>query len=403
MINNKELEVEQLKRTNAKLKKGIRQNEADADHYDKLTKEKNKLTSENESLGKIKTEDKTAEIAKLEVEIKNIQEQINDKYASKADVNKFLRSITELERKKTALEKELALVPESKISDEQIQKYVNAANDVAKTEANINKRRTKNAAFDKFEADTEELRMQNRVKNQQLYGMRIPGEVNKRMKLINDRVDAEQETKLIEAREAKRNAEEELKIKKFEEEALNSEKVKATRNKIKKEYVDRVINEENARLMDRLINEKRATKEAEATLKAKEMVNKYKEETDGKVDWSAKYAAINAEINDEIKNMDTNQAYVRTWQDEYKSEISKNPQMLPVINEYLGRRKINNITSEDINNLTSRELIDAYQVFKDSFANYKDNESGLYNFDAMDNDEDVNISLKTLFPDYFKE
>ena len=387
-------EKQVLTSTKTQLQNKYNRNEHDVLKIDELEHEKNKLEAYNKAMGDVKYEDKTAEIAKLEYEIKETQEKINDKWASKADYNKMLRHITELQNKKTALETEFGMIKEDKVSDEQIQKYAKAANDVADTEAKINKRRTKNAAVDKFEADTEQMTLDNDVKQQILNKMNDASTEEKLKAIANSRADAELKEKQIAAEQAERNALNELNISKFQEEALNSNKVKQTRDKIRQAYMNKVQYDEQAKQNELLFNKKREALHAKTMAEVTAGLNESFVSSNSLTEAEALYTAANAKYNEVFHDLENEAEYVHNKNNSLRARLSDDAPLRDKVNEILNARGYN-IASQDWYdiNLRNRDESNAFGNLVDTvFAAY-DPETREWNDDKLTNNINIDNYL----------
>ena len=382
-------EKQVLTSTKTQLQNKYNRNEHDVLKIDELEHENTKIKAYNKAMGDVKYDDKTAEIAKLEYEIKETQEKINDKWASKADVNKYLRHITELQNKKTALETEFGMIKEDKVSDEQIQKHAKAANDVADTEAKINKRRTKNAAVDKFEADTEQLEFSNSVKQKVLDAMNDKSNEDNVKAIANKRLSAEQKEKELAAQQAEKNAEEKMNIEKWQEEALNSPEVQASNAKIKQAYINKAQYEDEAKASERLRNAQIAERDARIMAQVYAEQNSTFTSSNKLTEAETLHTLAKEKYNDAVNDIRDEGEYVHNKVNLIRARLTDDLPFADKINEKLNERGFN-IEDQDwfANNLKSRVAVDSFTNAADIIRSAYDPEQG-WNDDMLNGNEDL--------------
>ena len=152
-----------------------------------------------------------------------------------------------------------------------------------------------------------------------------------------------------------------------------------------------------------MLNEWGAAKEREATLRAQQKMRDDVDQNDGTIDYTAQLTVLNDSMNatmkQEAQEREARLKYIHDKRTEYLTEAHQNPQMLPVINQYLRHKKINNqLNNDSFNTLYTREQINAWPILKDGIAKYHEEDTGQYDFGAIDADQDVQLAIQTLFP-----
>ena len=378
-------------------------NEKDLLKIDELNAENKHIIAYNDAMGDVKYDDKSAEIAKLEYEIKEIQEKINDKWTSRADYNKMLRQIKELQNKKTALEKELEMTPEQKITAQQIKNRAELMNSIATTEAAINKKHAKGAAVDKFENDTEQLKTENDLKQEMLKTMddRKGSDLKK---IVKERTDAVQKEKLLAAQEAAKNAQDRLNEVKWQEEALKAPEIEATNKRIQQEHANKAKYEAHAIALDRYYREHEVAQQAQATLNVhKQMLNTFSD-TQGIADAEAMLTVANDKINDLIKDMSAEEKYINDKNDTFRTNLSTDAPLLELVKQVFGKHNVGIDSPEWFkNNLKTREQVDTFNNIVGTVRGAYNDDEQRWHPELLDNNVDIDNNLKILLDSWTDE
>ncbi len=365
-------------------------NEKDLLKIDELNAENTKTNAYNDAMGSVEYDDKSAEIAKLEYEIKELQEKINDKYTSKADYNKMLRHIKELENKKTALEKELGMTPTKTITDDLIKQQAQAMYNVAETEGRIKTRRTKNEATENFANETEKLNMDNKVKQELI--KKMDGDVSDEniKKMVTNRVDAKQKEKQLAAEQEARDAEEKLAITKWEEEALNSKQIKATNEKIKQAHINKAVYEEEAKQRERLRNAQQNALNAKVMAEVQAELNPSFTSAQSVSEAETLFKQANDKYDRAINDMKSESDYVHDKANSIMARLTIDAPLRQRVAGILDARGYDIDNQDWFNkNLTNRIRADAFANAVDSVFSHYDQEHQVWDDEAIEADDGI--------------
>ena len=391
---NAEQENKELESTKTQLIKSYERNEADVLKIDELGHKKKNLEAYNKEMNKTTYEDKSSEIAKLEYEIKNIQDQINEKYTSKADYNKYLKRIEDLERRKSELEQQLGMIDVESITQEQIKQHAQAENDIANTEADIAKKRSKNAAVDKFEAETDELKLRNDVKQEMLNSMDDKSNEENLKKIVTNRVAAEQKEKQLAAEQEEKDAEEALNIAKWKEEALNSTENEEARNKIKQAYINKAKYEENAKAQERLYNAEVESNNARVMAQVYASLNSSFTASNKLTAAETEFIAARDKFTEVVNDIKDEAEYVHNKTNILRSRLTDDLPFRDKINEVLNTRGYN-IDNQDWygENLKSRDAVNAFSDAADIIRSAYDSDQQTWNDELLVDNENLDKYL----------
>ena len=365
-------------------------NEKDLIKIDELNADSKKINAYNTAMGDVEYEDKSAEIAKLEYEIKNLQEQINDKWTQRADYNKMLRQIKELENKKTALAQELANTPTKTISEKQIKEHADAMYGVADTEDKINARRKKNESVDNFENETEQLQLNNKIKKQVLDKMDDKSNENNLKTIVVKRVEAELQEKQLAAQQEAKDAEEKLKIAKWKEEALNSENIKASNEKIKQAHINKAEYEEEAKQRERLRNAQQNALNAKVMAEVQAQLNPAFTSAQSVTEAETLFQQANDKYNRAIDDMKSERDYVHDKANSIMARLTNDAPLRQRVAGILAGRGFDIDNQDWFNqNLTNRIRADAFANAVDSVYSHFDQEQQVWDDAAIDADEGI--------------
>ena len=356
---------------------------------DELGHEKDKLNAYNDAMAKITYEDKSAEIAQLEYEIKNLQDQINNKWTGNDDYNKMLRQIKELQNKKTALEQELAKTPTKTISDKQIKDQADAMYEIADTENKIRARRKKNEAVDNFENETEKLQLNNKIKKQTLDKMDDKSDESVLKTIVTNRVEAEQNEKLLAAQQEAKDAEEALKILKWKEEALNSKNIQDTNEKLKQAHIDKAKYENESKQREQLYNAQVDARNKKTMAQVYSSLNSSFTSSNSLTEAETLYNAANAKYDEIVNDIKDEEQYVHEKVNRIRAKLVDDVPLREHLNSKLNELGYNIDGQEWFGkNIKNRVEADAFSNAMDDVLKYWDKEDG-WDDEGLDNDEDV--------------
>ena len=361
-----EHEKQVLTSTKTQLQNKYDRNERDVLRVDELEHEKNKLKALNNEMGDETYGDLTAEIANLERQIKEYQDKINDEQLSKAEHNKYVRETTELLNKKAALEHELGNIKTKTIDDELIKARADAVNAIAETESQIKTRRAKNDAVDKFENETAQMDVEQKLKQKMLDTMTDKAGDENLKQIGTSRANAELNEKQLAAEEAERNAADALKIATFKQEALNGESVKASQQKIAQAQMARAQHEHEAKEREILYNEQFKARHARINAQVRANLNSSFTSSNSLTEAETLYAAANDALDRAINDMKDEEDYVHNKNNRIRTRLSDDGALKEQVNQILDGRGYD-IDRQDWydHNLRNREETDAFSNFVD--------------------------------------
>ena len=329
--------------------------------------------------------------AQLEQQNKELQDQIDHKAYGKKLINQMNDKLFELQMKFGDSKAKNDATPEPTVPD-----FTESAELQHKNEEIQDQLDTKNKKKDRIKQmqdETDKLNLQ--IKQQQAYvdSFKVtdeddedtlpPGYEQARKKLEK----LKQQSKTFELeREARAKAKE-------VEMLQNDKQIQESEEQIVGELAKQEVLKQRTKANEQLIHEMNTAKEREATLRATRKAQENADQNDGIVDFTAQLAALNDDMNTQLKQEDLKQQYVREGREKILAEIRQNPNMLPVINEYLEHKNIGGLDVESFNNMTTREQVDAWGVLKEGVHNHFQDQ----NFDGIDDDQNVQIALQTLF------
>ena len=385
-----EHEKQVLTSTKTQLQNIYDRNEHDVLKIDELEHEKNKLKAYNDEMNDETYEDKTAEIAKLEHQIEEYQEMINDEQLSKADYNKYIRETNELLNKKAALVEELGNIKTKIIDDDLIKKRADAVNSIAETESQIKTRRAKNDAVDKFENETAQMDVEQKLKQKMLDTMTDKADDENLKQIGTSRANAELNEKQLAAEEAERNAADALRIATFKQEALNGESVKASQQKIAQAQMARAQHEHEAKEREILYNEQSKTRHARINAQVMANLNSSFTSSNSLTEAETLYAAANDAFDRAINDIKDEEDYVHNKNNRIRTRLSEDGPLAFRVGNILKDRGYNIEEPDWYNvNLRNRTEVDAFgNVIDNVYEAYDQNEQ-VWDDEKLEDNENI--------------
>ena len=385
-----EHEKQVLTSTKTQLQNIYDRNEHDVLKIDELEHEKNKLKAYNDEMNDETYEDKTAEIAKLEHQIEEYQEMINDEQLSKADYNKYIRETNELLNKKAALVEELGNIKTKTISDDLIKKRADAVNSIAETESQIKTRRAKNDAVDKFENETAQMDVEQKLKQKMLDTMTDKADDENLKQIGTSRANAELNEKQLAAEEAERNAADALRIATFKQEALNGESVKASQQKIAQAQMARAQHEHEAKEREILYNEQSKARHARINAQVMANLNSSFTSSNSLTEAETLYAAANDAFDRAINDIKDEEDYVHNKNNRIRTRLSEDGPLAFRVGNILKDRGYNIEEPDWYNvNLRNRTEVDAFgNVIDNVYEAYDQNEQ-VWDDEKLEDNENI--------------
>lgn len=369
---------------------------------DRLNDERERTYAYNEALDDVALkEDNLQRIAQLTVDIENLKQQINDKNTSKADVMKFNRELVELERKKDILEAQNSKLSSSPVSKEKIQRHAELQHENDNLTRQIEVKNKQKRLKNDLEDDITKREFENNVKSAVLDADDNKDVEDATKDAINKNVEVKQKQELLTQKGKVKDSERELKMAQMTENALHSDKVKETQEKINEQIKQQAMYDEQRKQQEELYNTKKQAARTQATFEAQKQMNQHFDETQGTIDAQTMITVANDKINKEMNKMSEEEKYVAASNARFRANFSQDAPLLfnvrQIMNRYLA-----DIDSPDWyeKNLTTREQVDAFDNLVENVINKGyDKEKETWNLDNISNDdEDVVNYMDIIFP-----
>ena len=372
-------------------------NERDVLELDKLKADNRKIKAENEAMGDIQYEDKSQEIAQLEVAIQDAKDKINDKNCTKADNIKYNRKIVELTRKRDELIKQEALIPKRDITEQQITERTSLESDIAKQQDEINKKNANNKLYDEFNAETNKIKLQNKLKKAENTSLADRLNNENEQQIIRERVAAEKEAEYSDAVRKNIELENIKRVKELQNNALHSDEIKASEEKLQQELVKQAETEYKIKQLDRLHNAQEVSIEKTAELKSRMGFNPNLANEPGIAKNTTDLLVMNDNIESNINDIKNAEKYVKEHNEMFRDRLSKDSALLDRVRTVFSNHEID-INSDEwySDNLTTRMQVNLFGNIVDAVYNAYDSERGEWNDELLENNADIEKNIQNL-------
>ena len=391
---NNELKAQKTFKANElerKTKKQLKLQNIDAEN-DALEIENAGLKATNDAMKTPQvTPTKFKKNAQLQQQNKELQDQIDHKEYGQKLINQMNDELFKAQLKFGDLQAKNDATPEPTVPD-----FTESAKLQHKNEEIQDQLDTKNKKKDRIKQmqdETDKLNLQ--IKQQQAYVDSF-GVTDKDDEDILPPAYEQAKRKLEKLKQQSKTleVEREARAKAKEVEMLQNDKqIQESEDQIVDELAKQEVLKQRTKANEQLIHEMNTAKERDAALRAKQKAQENADQNDGIVDFTAQLAVLNDDMNTQLKQEDLKQQYVREKREGYLAEIRENPNMLPTINQYLEHKNIKGLEVDAFNTMTTREQADAWGVLKEGVHDHFQDP----NFDAIDEDQNVQIALQTLF------
>ena len=386
MLSNKNLEIK-----NNALNTNIKHREDIINKVDKLNLEKDILTAENNALGEVVVEDKTAEMGRLNKEIKDLQDLINDKRQQGLDAKAYERKLAEKERERKELEAENnAMGAAPVVRTPVINKYAQAKVESDKTQREIDvKNRDKKLVQDQ-EDENAKQDFENK-KRTQLLRSSNPQINTYKSKAVTNWVMAQKQKELNKVKEENYKSEQELRDAQTEGNAHKLPEIQATMIEIQNQIKEQKINQEKTKAQQALNRERAAARTTLIQRKAEQDMNMAMANDTSITDMTSALTALNEKINRETENAQNDEKYVDSVLGNIKALASEHAEMMEVVNQYLTNKGKAIFETPDHFSMRvhSRMQADALKNIVDALAETYNPEDQFYYFDNMPVDADT--------------
>lgn len=372
-------------------------NERDVLELDKLKAENRKINAYNEAMGNVQYEDKSQEIAQLEVAIQDAKDKINDKNCTKADYNKYNRKIEELKRKREELIKQNALIPKRDITDQQITERTSLESDIANHQDEINKKKANNKLYDEFNAKTDEIKLQDKLKKAENTGLADKLNNENEQQIIRERVAAEKEAEYSDAVRKNIELENIKRVKELQINALRSDEIKASEEKIQQELVKQFETEYKNKQLDRLHNAQEVSIEKTAELKSRMGFNPNLANEPGISQNTTNLLVMNDNIESTINDIKNAEKYVKEHNEMFRDRLSKDSALLEHVKNVFSNHEID-INSDEwySDNLKTRMQVNLFNNVVEAVYNAYDSENKIWNEELLENNADIEKNIQNL-------
>ena len=302
-------------------------------------------------------------IAKLELEIQEIQDKIDNTKKSTADKNKLKDELRELEAKKERLIAVQNNTPEPELTKEVIDEYNKTKSEVEELERKQEIRSVKEKAINQIQNETEAMKIKNSVDTARLQEAEDKQKEREDAykKAIEDQLESERIKELNQAKQMTYKHEQDKRIAQLEMNAMNSERIRAANEQIINERAKAQILQEENNQRQKLREAQHQTKE---TLIAAETMKRVEDLTKGKVQYDdiiGQIKVMSDQINDEVNKHIQDKDYVQKKQDTIIKRLEDDPMLHYEFTKRLERNGYEPIkTSDELRNkFNTRQGVDS--------------------------------------------
>ena len=387
---------ETLNRKNEELKRNIKHKDDIIGKVEKLTHDKNVLEAENNALGEVVVEDKTAEMGRLNKEIADLNDAIRDKRQHGLDAKAYERKLAEKERERKELEAENNATPKPSVSQQDITKYAKAKIDGDKLRRELDVKHRDRDLIRNLEDENAKQELEN-MKMTQLLRSSTTQIDNAKSKAITKSVMLQKQKELNEANEMTYKAEQELRAAEAKGNAHKLPEIIATNKEIQQAIALTNTYEERIIAQQTLNRARTAARDKRIRYKAERDYNMFGTENTGILDAATMHAVIGDKIDKDTRIAQESEKYADEVVDSIRDTASKEPNMIKTLNTYLesvGRPKFETPDSFNLR-IHTKEQADALNQVIDNVGGTYDKEKEMYDFGKMP--EGTDDLLNTIF------